>query len=182
MWLPDELTLGGPRPVDATRPAADLPLFADLSRIHAAIHRHPEHYTLHGRGPAGINGGDAVDEALLRHEDEITLGEDVRLRFEIPSPLSRSARLTLVSGHRPAERNDGLILMAETCLLGPTSDQHIVCPEAAAPLVLFRKEGRLWCRSPEEWKLQGRSQTAAAPLPQGALVTTETLSFRVELR
>jgi hypothetical protein len=116
----------------------------------------------------------------LRSGDEISLGCDVRLQFDIPSPLSNTARLVCTSGHRPEERLDGLILMEQVCQLGPQPDHHIVCPHAAAPLILFKKGPALWCRSPQEWTLNGRPLTGSAALSHGVVVATETLSFRLE--
>lgn len=182
LWLPERLSLGGPRPLTSSRPPADLPLLADLARLHAILERHPEYYLLALEGEGEVNGRPVAGEALLRGGEEITLGTDVRLRFEVPSPLSASARVTFLSGHRPAERLDGLVLLAETCLLGPSAEHHIVCPEVSTPLVLYRQKGGLWCRSAEEWKLEGRALTGAAPLAPGALVATESVTFRIEMR
>lgn len=182
LWLPERLSIGGPRPLTSSRPPADLPLLADLARIHARLYRHSEYYLLALEGDGSINGRVVERETLLRGGEELRLGRDVRLRFEVPSPLSASARLTFLSGHRPAERLDGVVLLAETCLLGPSAEHHIVCPGVRTPLVLYRREGGLWCRSAEEWRLEGRSLTGAAPLAPGALVTNESLTFRIEMR
>jgi len=182
LWLPKRLTIGGPRPISASRPAADLALMADLSRMQAAIERRGEHYLLQPQATTALNGAPCGVPTVLPAPCEITLGTDVRLRFEIPSRLSASARVTLPSGHRPAERIEGAILMADTCLIGPQADQHVVCPGSATNLVLYRKGGQLWCRSREEWTLQGRSLTGGHRLSQGSLVSTESLTFRVELR
>jgi hypothetical protein len=182
LWLPERLTIGGPPSLTSSRPPADLPLLADLARVHATIHRHPEYYLLALAGSGRVNGRPVAHEALLRGGEEITLGADVRLRFEVPSPLSASARVTFLSGHRPPERIDGLVLLAETCLLGAAPDHHIVCPEVQTPVVLYRKAGELWCRSPEEWRLEGRALTGAAPLAPGVLVASESVTFRIEMR
>jgi hypothetical protein len=182
LWLPEKLTIGGPPQLGASSPAADLALLADLSRMHATIERQIEDYrlTLHGTGL--LRGAKPTSEALLRTGDEVTLGRDVRLQFELPSMLSPSARLTLLSGHRPATRIDGVVLMEQACLIGPQTDQHIVCPRAKSNFVLFRKGDGLWCRSREEWRLEGRPVAGAAMLSHGAVVSTESLSFRVEWR
>lgn len=182
LWLPERLSIGGPPALTSSCPPADLPLLADLARIHATIHRHPDYYLLALERDGMVNGRPVGREVLLRGGEEITLGRDVRLRFEVPSPLSASARVTFLSGHRPVERIDGLVLLAETCLLGAAPDHHIVCPEVATPVVLYRKGGGLWCRSSEEWRLEGRSLTGAAPLGPGVLVASESMTFRIEMR
>jgi hypothetical protein len=193
VWLPESLTIGGPQPLDRTQPVADLALLADLKRQHATIGRSGEQYHLTAMGPVALNGhavaaganGD-TNAGGIRHDlkagDELTLGGDVRWQFTIPTPLSNTARLICTSGHRPTERIDGVILLEQFCQLGPQPDHHIVCPRAEAPLILFRKGGQLWCRSPQEWTLDGRSIAGSAALLAGAVAATETLSFRLEVR
>jgi hypothetical protein len=182
VWLPERLTIGGPQPIGSSRPAADLPLFADLVRLHAEVQRTGEHYRLLLRGPGAVGATKLDRETYLRSGDEFVLGEDVRWRFRLPSPLSASAVIDFLSGHRPAERIDGIVLLEQSCLIGPGRDHHIDCPRSESSLVLFRREGGLWCRSPQQWTLQGRPITGAAPLADGSIVATETLQFRVELR
>lgn len=182
VWLPERLSIGGPQPIGSSIAAADLPLLADLHRRHAEIERRGEHYRLLLRGAGQIAGTPFEGETFLRSGDEIVLGNDVRWRFRVPSPLSASAVVDFLSGHRPAERIDGLVLLDHACLIGPGSHQHIDCPQAESSLVLFRRGGGLWCRSHEQWTLQGRPVTGAAPVTDGAIVATETLQFRVEIR
>ena len=151
-------------------------LFADLRSRHAAIERDGENYAL---TQFGTDAG-SIRHAL-RSGDEFTLGPDVRFQFTLPTPLSNTARLVCTSGHRPQERIDGIILLEQVCQLGPQPDHHIVCQKAESPLILFRKGAGLWCRSPQAWTLDGRPVTGAAVLSNGAVVATETLSFRLEL-
>jgi hypothetical protein len=170
--------------MDGAPSAADLPLLADLKRRHATITRRGEQYHVTASGPATLNGK-AVAEGVavgLRTGDSLTLGADVGFQFSIPSPLSNTARLVCTSGHRPRERVDGVVLLEQVCQLGPQADHHIVCPRVEAPLILFLKGGRLWCRSPLEWTLDGVPVAGSAPLFAGAVVATETLSFRLEVQ
>ncbi len=182
IWPGERLTIGGPAASGSTSPPADLSLLADLQRRHATIARNSEHYQLETSGPVAINGTPTTRTALLRSGDELTLGGDVRWQFTIPTPLSNSARLVCTSGHRPVERIDGIILLEQVCQLGPQPDHHIPCPRAETPLILFRKGDALWCRSPQEWTLDGRPVTGSAALTDGAVAATETLSFRLEMR
>ena len=41
--------------------------------------------------------------------------------------LSASARLEMVSRHRTQPHVDGILLMAESCVLGPKWQNHVVC-------------------------------------------------------
>lgn len=180
VWLPERMTIGGPAVVGRSS-AADLPLLADLQRVHATIERGDEQYRLASHGPATINGLAIEGEAGLRSGDEIALNDNVRLELTIPTQLSNTARLVCTSGHRPEQRIDGVVLLEQMCQLGPQDDHHIVCPRAESSFVLFKKGEALWCRSSQEWTLQGRSVSGAAPLEHGALVATESLSFRLEI-
>ena len=117
---------------------------------------------------------------MLKSGDKLTLGRDVNFQFTIPTALSNSARLVNTSGHHPLGRIDGVILMEQVCQIGPRADHHIICPQADSELILYRKGDALWCRSPQEWKLNGRTATGSAELNHNAIVETETLSFRLE--
>ena len=182
VWLPERLTIGGPQPASSDRRRADLPLLADLRRCHAAIERAGEQYRLIPTGPSTINGETIEDETGLRSGDEISLGAEVRFQFTIPTQLSNSARLVCTSGHRPEQRIDGIILLEQMCQLGPREDHHIVCPHSEDSFVLFQKRGEVWCRSSEEWTLDGTQMNGSAKLNDGAVVAGESLQFRVELR
>ncbi len=71
----------------------------------------------------------------------IELGEAVRLRFRRPHPLSATARLEFVSRHRTQPSTDAVLLMAESCILGPASVQ----PRRHARLARSK-----WCCSARE--------------------------------
>ena len=97
--------------------AVDVPLFADVSRMHASLTRDAEGYLLEGTRPVQVNGH-TVAGALLRPGDRITLGTSCQFQFHQPSPVSASARLDLVSGYRLPLALDALLLMADALLLG----------------------------------------------------------------
>ena len=181
LWLPDVLTIGGPQSIGSRQAGADLALFADLSRLHATILRRGEHYVAQAAADLSINERPLEGEAWLKSGDELRLRSDVRLRFEIPSALSATARLTCPSGHRPAERIEGVILLEQACQIGPGDENHVVCPLAEESVLVFRKQGKLWCRCAQDWTLDGRTIAGAAELQRGSLVATETLTFRIEL-
>ena len=65
-----------------------------------------------------VNGKPVVDQAVLHDGDVIRLGSTVELEFRQPSPVSATARLSIVSRHRLPLAVDGVLLMAETCIVG----------------------------------------------------------------
>ncbi len=91
----------------------------------------------------------SLDQALLRDGDVIRLGSTVELEFRQPSPVSATARLAIVSRHRLPLAVDGVLLMAETCIVArhpgrtsrpPCSMTRSFCtgrpaPSGAAPRV-----------------------------------------------
>src|SRR5262249_13188749 len=89
--LGNRLTFG-----QATQPGVDVPLVADVSRIHATLTRDAEGYLLETVRPVQVNG-QPVTRALLRPNDRITLGATCQLRFRQPAPVSASAVLEIVS-------------------------------------------------------------------------------------
>ena len=85
---------------------------------------------------------------MLRDGDVIRLGSTVELEFRQPSPVSATARLAIVSRHRLPLAVDGVLLMAETCIVGGKGQAHIPAPALKDPVVLYRQGNALWCRAP----------------------------------
>lgn len=74
-------------------------------------------------------------------------GTQPRLRYRRPSPLSRSAVITVAPPHRLVRPVDATILFDQTILIGPESYNH-VCIETLSSQgwVLFRRDGLWWIR------------------------------------
>ena len=92
----------------------------------------------------------------LSDGEEIELGTGVRLRFRQPHALSGSARLEFVSRHRTQPYADGILLMAESCVLGPKWQNHVVCREWTGDVVLYRQDEHLYCRAAEAIEIDGQ--------------------------
>ena len=97
---------------------ADVPLMGDLSRNHATLVRDGDGYVLQAHHATFVNGKAVAEQAVLRDGDVIRLGSTVELEFRQPSPVSATARLAIVSRHRLPLAVDGVLLMAETCIVG----------------------------------------------------------------
>ncbi len=194
-WLlctKERLTIGGPS-TSSGEDAAQVKLLADLSRLHAAIDRDGESYWLTANGPATVAEERVTERRLLHDQEIIGLGQAgaVQLIFRRPNPLSLSARLEFASSHRPVRRIDGIVLMEQTCLIGPTSDCHIVCPEWEQTVILFRRDGKLWCKAGRDSAgsvaaengqifVNGCQVAGDAAVRDGSVVTGHELRFRVE--
>ena len=173
--LNDEVVLGRAGP-DGN---ADVPLLGDLARRHAVISREGEHYTLRAEQSTFLNGR-PIDLAPLGDGDVIRLGPTVELEFRRPSPVTATATLRLLSRHRLPMAVDGVVLMAQSCLIGSTRQCHIDAPKLSQPVVLFRQGEALWCRCPGGFEVDGRPAQARAPLTAHSAVTSDGVSFSLE--
>jgi hypothetical protein len=162
--------------------SVDLPIQADLSRRHARIVRRQEAYWLEPLRGRVEHGGVMLAEPFpLADGQELLLGGRVRLRFRQPHPLSCTARLELISGHRTVPLADGVILLAHTCILGPDGRSHVVCRDSDQPLFLTHEPGGiLKCHSQERFEVDGRPWEAHTPLHLPARVTCGAISFFLE--
>jgi len=158
---------------------ADVPLMGDLAREHATLVRDGDGYILRAHQPTFVNGK-AVDAATLHDGDVIRLGTNVELEFRQPSPVSSTARLAIVSRHRLPLAVDGVLLMAETSIIGASPQAHIPAPGLADPVVLYRQGAGLWCRAAGGFEVDGRSCAARAPLTLQSSVLGDGFSFSLE--
>jgi hypothetical protein len=121
-----------------------------------------------------------VRTAPLRDGDVIRLGDTVELEFRQPSPVSSTARLAIVSRHRLPLSVDGVLLMAETCIIGPSSQAHVAAPGLGDPVVLYRQGSALWCRASGGFDVDGRPHVARGSLTLKSSVMGEGFSFSLE--
>lgn len=202
LCLNDAATLGG------LAGTADVRLTSDLSSHHAAILRSGEGYIVEAIGPTliasdsskqagGVSSPSATSRSRshgsgrvvegrtnLNHNNELVLyregGGAVRLRFRRPNPLTATATLAVVSDHRTEPRYDGVVLLAEACVFGPGGDSHIRCREWEDTVLLFRRDGRLWCKSESPLEVNGRATSGPTPVGAGDYVMAPEISFRLE--
>jgi hypothetical protein len=158
----------------------DVPLIADISRLHATLTRDAEGYLLQAVRGASVNGK-PTERALLRHDDRITLGSSCQVQFRKPSSLSGTARLDLVSGHRLAVGGvDAVLLMADTLILGLGAQAHVLVPDLKQPVILFRNREGLWVRHAGGLTIDGQPVAERGRLKGNATVVGEGVSFAVE--
>lgn len=176
MCLDDEVVLGRSAP-DGT---ADVQVLGDLARRHATVVRSGDGYVIQAHHATYVNGRKVVDAAPLRHGDVVRLGGSVELEFRQPSPISSTARLELVSRHRLPLAVDGVILMAETCIIGPGRQAHIPAPNTGSDIVVYRQGPALWCRAPGEFEVDGQFAQGRTALTLSSSVLGQGYSFSLE--
>jgi hypothetical protein len=158
----------------------EIPLVADISRMHATLTRDAEGYLLEALREVKVNNQETV-RALLRNGDRITLGASCQLVFQQAVPVSTTARLNLASGHRLPLALDGVLLMGETILLGPGTQAHVTVPELRRNVVLFRHRDSLGVRADGvALTVNGQGGHTRAVLPERSVVQSEDVSFAVE--
>lgn len=158
----------------------DVAVQGDVSRRHAIVSRQGEGYVLEPVQPVRVGGQTLTRPTHLVDGDVLELGGSVRIRFRQPHVLSGSARLEFVSGHRTLPLVDGVVLMAESCVLGPGATNHVVCRQWHGDLVLFRRDDQLHCRSPKSLEINGRRGSGLIPLNGNTRVVGEDFSLSVE--
>ena len=86
---------------------------------------------------------------VLADNQLIQLGDNVRIRFNKPHALSATARLTLESHHKTQPSADAVLLMADSCVLGPNRHCHVRCRNWQRDVVVYRQNDQLFCRADE---------------------------------
>ena len=163
----------------SARPTPDVPLLADVSRLHAALQRDAEGYALEAMRPTTVNGTEA-ERVSLRSGDRITLGPSCQLVFVQPLPVSASARLDIVSGHRLAFPVTNVLLMADTLVLSGGTRGHVHVPDLGQPIIVFRQHDGLALRYDGAMEIDGRRLNGRAPLEEGRTVRFGEVSVTLE--
>lgn len=157
----------------------EIPIYADISRMHATISRDHEGYVIKALRPIIVNQGE-MDQASLNSNDRITLGNSCQLVFQQDVPISTTAKLSLVSGHRFLQAVDAVFLMGETLLIGPGNNCHIQIPELKDQVVIYRCKDSLGFRCREEFELDGKPHRERAILDRNSQIRCETFSLSLE--
>jgi hypothetical protein len=157
----------------------DVPLVADVSRLHATLTRDAEGYLLEGVKALQVNS-EPVTRALLRQNDRVTLGTSCQFVFRQPVPISTTARLDLVSGHRLPLAVDGVLLMGDSLVIGPGPQAHVIVPELNSPVVLYRQKDGLGVRGRGSLTVNGVRSMDKALLGARSVVTGEEIAFALE--
>ncbi len=179
--MDDEVVLGQASPENLTGPQrVHVAIRGDLSRRHAIIHRRGEAYTLEPLAPVRINGRPVQSCTLLSDRAEIVLGESTRLRFRQPHPLSATARLEFLSRHRSQPYSDAVLLMGESCVLGPGERSHVVCRDWPQDLVLYREGHALGCRTGQPIEIDGRTCNGHGRVTRTSRIVGDNFSVTLE--
>lgn len=174
--LGDEILIGQPD----RQAAADVPILGDIARHHARIRRDGEGFTIEAIGPTAVDGRALRDLGWLRDGSRIELGESVRLLFRRPHALSGTVRIEFVSRHRTQPSADAVLWMADTCILGPKRQSHVVCHQWPQDVVLFRDGDELFCRTKGRFEIDGVVCDGRGRITRNSRVEGDGFSFNLE--
>lgn len=158
----------------------DVPLFADVSRLHAEITRDGEGYVVESTKSVLVNG-QAATRSVLVSGDRVTLGTTCQFLFHKPVPISSTARLQLTSGHRLPVAVDGVLLMGNELMLGSGPEAHVVLPGLPEAVLIYRSKEGLAVRVPGgSFRIDDQPCRDRARLPLPAVVSSDSFTFAVE--
>ena len=75
---------------------------------------------------------------------------------------------------------DGVLLMADTLVLGPGSQVHVAMPDLEQPIILFRQRDGLALRYAKPFQVDGQRCKDKAVLGPGSNVTADDFALAVE--
>jgi hypothetical protein len=88
--------------------------------------------------------------------------------------------LEITSGHRSQPNADAVILMAESCVLGPKWQNHVVCREWTSDVVLYRSEDKIMCRANESIEIDGHLHDLRGSVRPGSHIVGTDFSLSLE--
>jgi hypothetical protein len=125
----------------------EIPVIGDLSRHHATIARHGEGYVIEPMSATQVGARSIDGPHNLIDGDVIRLGKSFVMKFRQPHPLSHTARLEFLSHHRTQPAADGVVMMAGSLILGPSTTSHVWCRSWCRDVVLVRQGRTLACHA-----------------------------------
>jgi hypothetical protein len=70
--------------------------------------------------------------------------------------------------------------MAESCVLGPQWNNHVVCRDWSEDVVLFRQDGQLNCRAMQAFEIDGRLCDGRGPVGLNSHIAGDDFSLSLE--
>ena len=172
----EQVILGQPDPSRS----ADVPILGDLASRHARIRREGEGYLIEAFREVRVDGRPAGPLAVLPDACTIQLGRSVRLAFRRPHALSHTARLEFLSRHRTQPSADAVLLVSDTCVLGPGADSHVICRRWPQEVILYRQQDQFYCQAPGAFSIDGRPCQRRGLLGRNSRIVGDWFSLALE--
>jgi hypothetical protein len=162
-------------PISST-PAPDVGLLAEAHTPAVVVERVEDDYFLK---PAGMGGADAQRGKLLTSGERIAISPRCRMTFRLPSAASTTAVLDLNSARLPRADVRHVVLMDRELILGPGPGAHMRADELPEPAVLHVKDGRLYCQTENEIRIDDQPGDRGSPIGLGRHVRVGAVTFVV---
>ncbi|MDP6446712.1 MAG: hypothetical protein QF805_23170, partial [Pirellulaceae bacterium] len=72
------------------------------------------------------------------------------------------------------------LMMAESCVLGPNRQNHVVCHDWTTDVVLFRHDDDLYCRSMETLEIDGKHCEGRGRIHTNSRICSEEFAMSLE--
>jgi len=160
----------------------DVAIRGDLSRKALIIRRHGEDHWIQPLQLIQCNGLPIERATVLTDGMVLAIGERIQLKYVRPTKLSGTARLDLMPQHRWQPLLTAPLLLGESCILGPETNAHIVCPDWTQRIVLFRHEGQWMGRTSGTTPVWagGKEVSALFPLVPGQRIYNDDFSMTLD--
>lgn len=158
----------------------DVPIQADISRRHVSIRRDEEGYLLLPIARVLLDGKLVTVPTPLVDGQLIDLGGAVQMEFHRPHPLSATARLTIISHHRTQPPVDSILLLADSCVIGPTRSCHVMARGMAQEVVLFEQGKQLQFRAAGPITIDDNEYERQGPVTEQSRISGEDFSLSLE--
>ena len=85
-----------------------------------------------------------------------------------------------MSRHRTQPSLDAVLLMADSCVLGPKPTSHVVCRDWKHEVILYRHEEELFCRSNGSLEIDGVPREGRGRMTPNSRVEGKGFSLNLE--
>ncbi|QDV44858.1 hypothetical protein Enr13x_47290 [Stieleria neptunia] len=157
----DRLAVGGARPDSTT----DIQVRTDWRRREGTLVRRNGDYFWTAAEDEEAAGRQDSAGRLLVSDSVFPISGSATLRLHQPSPLSRSAVLSLDPPHRFDQHIDQILLVDQTILIGPSVGDHIRCTAVDTAAVLVIRDQRWQAKLRPGASTDGSSRRTNRPQP-----------------
>ena len=101
----------------------------------------------------------------------------------LPHALTATERVCAsvnVASTRAGINMDAVLLMGDSCILGPVPRSHVVCRDLPHEVVLSRRDGGLYCRAEGTFQIDGCACQGQGPVNRNSQLVGETFSIKLE--
>lgn len=157
-----------------------IPMVGDIRGRHARFQFTGDSHLLEPLWPVSIDGTAQNLPTGLKHEQVVQFEGGVQLKYLRPHPLSKTARLDFASRHRTRPWSDGILLAAQSIILGPNRANHVFCPTWKSDLIIFRRKEKWLCRAKTDLQIDGKPCGREGEIRMNSTINSDEFSITLE--